>query len=167
MQVSEPDISSTKFREVLGRYCSGLTVVTAIDDDQPVGFTCQSFHALSLNPPMVTFAAAKTSGTWAKIRRVGRFAVNVLSEEQGGLCRQFGKPGADKFAGVSWRPGRTGSPVLAGSVAWIDCEIDKEVDGGDHVIVLGRVLDLAANDEESRPLLFFCGQFGALAKSGC
>ncbi len=153
----------SQFRDVLGHYCSGVTVITALDGDEPVGFACQSFQSLSLDPPMVSFAPAKSSTTWPRIRRSGWFAANVLAEDQHDLCRQFAVSGGEKFDGVAWRPGPSGSPVLDGALAWIDCEIAGEAEGGDHVIVLGQVLDLASNGG-SRPLLFYRGKFGALAR---
>lgn len=162
MQTCEPVIEESRFKDVLGHYCSGVTVITAKDDGDPVGFACQSFQSLSLDPPMVSFAPAKTSTTWPRIQRTGRFAANLLAENQGDLCRNFAVSGGDKFAGVQWRPGATGSPLLSGALAWVDCEIVDEVDGGDHVIVLGRVVDLSSN-AEARPLLFYRGKFESLA----
>ncbi|MET9819508.1 flavin reductase family protein [Streptomyces sp. NPDC006355] len=161
MRPAKTEISDTRFREVLGHYCSGVTVITAIDGDVPVGFACQSFQSLSLNPPMVTFSPARTSTTWPRIQRAGRFAANVLAKGQDVLCRQFATSGGDKFSGVDWRPGLSGAPLLAGALAWVDCEITEVLEGGDHVIVIGRVLDLAADG--GSPLLFFRGRFGSLA----
>ncbi|MFF7309112.1 flavin reductase [Streptomyces sp. NPDC008137] len=166
MQPIRTEISDTRFRDVLGHYCSGVAVITAIDGGEPVGFACQSFQALSLEPPMVTFAAARTSTTWPRIQGAGRFAANVLAEGQDALCRQFAVSGGDKFAGVDWRAGRTGSPLLTGALAWVDCEITDVLEGGDHVIVVGRVADLAA-DGRTGPLLFFRGRFGVLADGAC
>lgn len=162
MQTTHPAVPESVFRDVLGHYCSGVTVITAMHGDAPVGFACQSFQSLSLDPPMVSFAPAKTSTTWPRIRRSGRFAANVLAEGQHDLCRRFAVSGGDKFGGIRWRAGRSGSPILEGALAWIDCEIAEEVDAGDHVIVLGRVVELASNGG-SRPLLFYRGKFGALA----
>jgi flavin reductase (DIM6/NTAB) family NADH-FMN oxidoreductase RutF len=146
-------------REVLGHFASGVTVVTAVDADGPVGFTCQSFSSLSLDPPLVAFAPARTSTTWPRLRQAGRFCVNVLAEEQSELSRQFARSGTDKFAGVGWAPGPYGSPVLEGVVAWIDGELWAEYDGGDHTIVVARVLDLGA-DASRAPLVFHRGAYG-------
>jgi 3-hydroxy-9,10-secoandrosta-1,3,5(10)-triene-9,17-dione monooxygenase reductase component len=148
-------------REVLGHFASGVTVVTAVDDDEPIGFTCQSFSSLSLDPPLVVFAPARTSRTWPRLRELGRFCVNVLAEDQDGLSAAFARSGEDKFAGVPWRPSRLGRPVLEGVVAWIDCELWAEYDGGDHTLVAARVLDLGA-DGGRRPLLFHRGAYGLL-----
>jgi len=149
-------------RDVLGHFVSGVTVVTATGADGPVGFTCQSFSSLSLDPPLVAFAPARTSTTWPRLREARRFCVNVLAEEQDELSRQFARSGTDKFAGVSWMPSPHGSPVLDGVVAWIDSELWAEYEGGDHTIVVARVLDLGA-DGSRTPLLFHRGGYGLQA----
>ena len=149
-------------RDVLGHFVSGITVVTAMGSRGPVGFTCQSFSSLSLDPPLVAFAPARTSQTWPVLREAGRFCVNVLAEDQSGLSRQFASSGTDKYAGVSWAPSPHGSPMLDGVVAWIDAELWAEYDGGDHAIVVARVLDLGA-DGSRTPLLFHRGAYGLQA----
>ncbi|TFV55293.1 flavin reductase [Geodermatophilus sp. DF01-2] len=148
-------------REVLGHFASGVTVVTAQADEGPIGFTCQSFSSLSLDPPLVVIAPARTSGTWPRLRALGRFCVNVLAEDQTALSVTFARSGVDKFAGVPWRPSRFGQPVLEDVVAWIDCELWAEYDGGDHTLVAARVLDLG-DDPGRRPLLFHRGVYGLL-----
>lgn len=152
-------------RDVLGHFASGVTVVTAQGDDGPIGFTCQSFSSLSLDPPLVAIAPARTSRTWPQLRALGRFCVNVLAEDQTELSVTFARSGADKFAGVPWRPSRLGQPVLEDVVAWIDCELWAEYDGGDHTIVAARVLDLGA-DPDRRPLLFHRGRYGLAEGAG-
>jgi 3-hydroxy-9,10-secoandrosta-1,3,5(10)-triene-9,17-dione monooxygenase reductase component len=148
-------------RDVLGHFASGVTIVTALTDDGPTGFTCQSFSSLSLDPPLVAFAPARTSLTWPALRSIGRFCVNVLAEGQDVVSQTFAHSGGDKFAGVRWSPSAHGSPVLDGVVAWIDGELWAEYDGGDHSIVVARVLDLGA-DPARRPLLFHRGSYGLL-----
>jgi flavin reductase (DIM6/NTAB) family NADH-FMN oxidoreductase RutF len=156
-----PVVEPRRMRDVLGHFASGVTVVTATTGEGPIGFTCQSFSSLSLDPPLVVFAPARSSRTWPQLRRIGRFCVNVLAEEQTDLSAQFARSGTDKFAGVPWRPSRQGSPVLDGVIAWIDCRLEAEYDGGDHTLVTARVLDLGA-DPERRPLLFHRGEYGLL-----
>ena len=151
-------------REVLGHFASGVTVVTAVTDEGPIGFTCQSFSSLSLDPPLIAFAPARTSRTWRQLREIGRFCVNVLAEGQDAVSQNFARSGADRFAGVSWTPSPHGSPVLDDVVAWIDGELWAEYDGGDHTIVVARVLDLGAHPER-RPLLFHRGAYGLLHRS--
>src|SRR5215217_487162 len=143
---------------------SGVTVVTALTADGPAGFTCQSFSSLSLDPPLVAFAPARTSRTWPALRAIGRFCVNVLAEGQDEVSQNFARSGTDKFAGVRWSPSAHGSPVLDDVVAWIDGELWAEYDGGDHSIVVARVLDLGA-DPDRRPLLFHRGSYGLLHRS--
>ncbi|MET9606294.1 flavin reductase family protein [Streptomyces sp. NPDC006512] len=156
-------VSPAEFRAVLGRFASGVTVITAPPGeggDGPAGFACQSFASLSLDPPLVTFMVARTSTTWPRIARAGVFCVNILGAEQGGLCRAFAVSGADKFAGVAHRPAPvTGSPQIDDVPAWIDCRIHAVHTGGDHLIVVGRVAAMGA-DGEGDPLLFHQGRFG-------
>ncbi|MCZ4100655.1 MULTISPECIES: flavin reductase family protein [Streptomyces] len=161
------------FRKVLGTFASGVTIVTAPGAEGPTGFACQSFASLSLDPPLVAFMVARTSTTWPKIARAGVFCVNILSDEQGTLCRGFAVSGADKFAGVDWTPAPvTGSPRLAGIPAWIDCTIHAVHTGGDHLIVVGRVNELGCAEPddadgttpEAGPLLFYRGRFGRFAQ---
>jgi 3-hydroxy-9,10-secoandrosta-1,3,5(10)-triene-9,17-dione monooxygenase reductase component len=151
-------------REVLGHFASGVTVVTAVTDDGPLGFTCQSFSSLSLDPPLVAFAPARTSRTWPRLRDIGRFCVNVLAEGQDDVSQNFANAGGDRFAGVDWTTSVHGSPVLDGVVAWIDGELWAEYDGGDHTIVVARVLDLGAHPDR-RPLLYHRGSYGLLRNS--
>jgi 3-hydroxy-9,10-secoandrosta-1,3,5(10)-triene-9,17-dione monooxygenase reductase component len=161
MTMTRPGVTvdAAKIRGVLGHFCSGVTVIAAVLDGKPVGFTCQSFASLSLDPPMVTFAPSRTSTTWPKIRQAGIFCVNVLSDAHTELSNTFARSGTDKFAGVRWRSSRQGTPVLDGVVAYVDCRIWAEYDGGDHTIVAASVLDLAA-DSTRRPLLVHRSQYG-------
>ncbi|MEK9521384.1 flavin reductase family protein [Streptomyces sp. NPDC087908] len=157
-----PPVEAAEFRRVLGHFASGVTVVTALDADGPAGFACQSFASLSLDPPLVAFMVARTSTTWPRIAGAGTFCVNILGAGQGPLCRSFAVSGADKFAGVDWTPApATGSPRLPGAPAWIDCAITAVHTGGDHLIVVGRVAALGA-EEDGEPLLFHRGRFGRL-----
>jgi flavin reductase (DIM6/NTAB) family NADH-FMN oxidoreductase RutF len=151
-------------REVLGHFASGVTVVTAMTADGPIGFTCQSFSSLSLEPPLVVFAPARTSQTWGRLRSIGRFCVNVLAEGQDAVSQNFARSVTDKFTGVPWTPSAHGSPVLDDIVAWIDAELWAEYDGGDHTLVVARVLDLGAHPDR-RPLLFHRGAYGLLDRS--
>ncbi|MGW5419173.1 flavin reductase family protein [Streptomyces sp. NPDC003943] len=157
-------VDAAEFRRVLGHFASGVTIVTALDEDGPAGFACQSFASLSLDPPLVVFMVARTSTTWPRIARAGRFCVNILGAGQGELCRGFAVSGADKFAGVEWVPApSTGSPRLPAAPAWVDCTIAAVHTGGDHLIVVGRVEALGAAedpDEGGEPLLFHRGRFG-------
>ncbi|MFI5619536.1 flavin reductase family protein [Streptomyces sp. NPDC051567] len=160
-----PAVAPAEFRAVLGNFASGVTVVTAPrgegeGEEGPAGFACQSFASLSLDPPLVTFMVARTSATWPRIARAGVFCVNVLGAGQDALCRAFAVSGADKFAGVAHTPAPgTGSPLLDAVPAWIDCRVHAVHTGGDHLIVVGRVVALGATGE-GEPLLFHKGRFG-------
>jgi 3-hydroxy-9,10-secoandrosta-1,3,5(10)-triene-9,17-dione monooxygenase reductase component len=153
-------IDPSHFRTVLGHFCSGITVITAMDEGTPVGMTCQSFASVSLDPPMVLFVPGKTSASWARIRGAGHFCANVLGEEQEDLSRVFASKVDDKFAGIGWRPGASGAPILEGVLASIDCTVEHVYEGGDHDIVVGRVLEL--DGAAGGPLLFFRGGYGRL-----
>ncbi|WP_241386689.1 3-hydroxy-9,10-secoandrosta-1,3,5(10)-triene-9,17-dione monooxygenase reductase subunit [Rhodococcus sp. CH91] len=153
-------IDPKTFRTVLGQFCTGITIITTVDDGAPVGFACQSFAALSLDPPLVLFCPTKQSRSWSAIERSGRFCVNVLAEEQQQICARFGSREPDKFAGIDWAPSPLGSPVLSGSLAHIDCTVESVHDGGDHRVVFGRVSSLSeVGDEKERPLLFYRGRY--------
>jgi flavin reductase (DIM6/NTAB) family NADH-FMN oxidoreductase RutF len=150
-------------RAVLGRFCSGITVVTAVTDDGPIGFTCQSFASLSLDPPLVSFNPARTSTTWPLIREAGNFCISVLSGEQKDISNAFARSGGDRFAGVRWTPAPSGAPILDGCIAWADCTVWAEYDGGDHTIVAALVQALDEGEDED-PLLFYRGSYGIPAR---
>jgi len=158
--VFEPEAG--RFRQVLGHFCTGVTVVTTVDEAGPAGFACQSFAALSLDPPLVLFCPSQSSATWPRIARAGHFCANVLAAGQEKLARVFGTRGADKFEGVSWSPAPSGAPILAGALTWVGCTVEAVHEAGDHHVVLGRVTDLGACGGE-RPLLFYRGRYGVTA----
>lgn len=149
------------FRKVLGQFATGVTIITAVADGEPAGLSANSFTSVSLDPPLVLFSVGRSSSTWPKIERARKFAVNILGEHQEEVSRLFATPDVDRFAQVDWHLGVGGSPVLHDTLAYLDCEIWAEYDGGDHVIVVGRVLDLGIT-AESGPLLYFRGQYGRL-----
>jgi 3-hydroxy-9,10-secoandrosta-1,3,5(10)-triene-9,17-dione monooxygenase reductase component len=155
-----PAFNARTFRDTMSQFCTGVAVVTGMDGEQPVGFTVQSFTSLSLDPPLVSVSPAKTSSSWPRIRRGGRFGINILGADQKTLSDAFARSGADKFAGVAWQPGPGGAPVLDGVLAYIDCLLEAEHEAGDHSIVVGRVQALAAEDFARSPLLFFRGSYG-------
>lgn len=152
--------SPRRFRDVLGRFASGVTVVTAIADGRPVGMTAQAFTAVSLDPPLVLFCPARTSRAWPLMQRSGGFCVNLLAHDQAELSEQMAARGTDKFDRVSWTPSRvTGSPKLAGVLGHVDCAVEAVHEAGDHFVVIGRVLDLDASDVP-HALLYFQGRYG-------
>ncbi|MGO9050668.1 MAG: 3-hydroxy-9,10-secoandrosta-1,3,5(10)-triene-9,17-dione monooxygenase reductase subunit [Streptosporangiaceae bacterium] len=150
-----------RFRQVFGHFCTGITVITAVDDGEPVGFSCQSFAALSLEPPLVLFCPARASATWPRVRRAGYFCANVLGAGQQDLASRFGRSGPDKFAGVAWSPATTGAPVLHGALIWAGCEIEAVHPAGDHLVAIGRVLELGDCGSEL-PLLYYRSRYATL-----
>ena len=147
-----------RFREVLGHFATGVTIVTAVDAGEPVGMAANSFMSLSLDPPLILFCVAHSSTTWPRIERAGKFAVNILGEGHEELSQLFARRGADRFSQTPWRVGVSGAPVLEDAIAYLDCRFEAEYPGGDHKIVVGRVLDLDVRDG-ARPLLFFRGSY--------
>ncbi|MBP6514741.1 MAG: flavin reductase family protein [Steroidobacteraceae bacterium] len=162
MQPRPPGLAEpAEFRRVLGHFCTGLTIVTGSLDGTPYGFTCQSFFSLSLEPPLVAFSPSRISRSYPSIRRSGAFCINILAEGQADLGQTFARSGIDKWSGVAWRAGTTGSPIIDGVLGWIDCSLEAEHDGGDHWLTVGRVVAMDAR--EGRPLLYFKGGFTGLA----
>lgn len=149
-----------KFRSALGNFATGVVVATGCRQGQPAGFTAQSFLSLSLNPPLVALCPAKSSGSWPKMRDSGHFCINILAEDQQALGGLFAQSEVDRFAELDWRPGATGSPILAGGLAYIDCDLADEWDAGDHSIAVGQVRDMEILNGECGPLLFFRGGYG-------
>ena len=160
--------SAADFRAVMGNFATGVTIITALDvtatDDagsrgpMPVGFTCQAFTSLSLDPPLISFAVSRSSGSRQRILAAGRFCVNVLAFDQRGLCTRFATRGIDRFAGVDWWPSPGGSPILDRSLAWIDCTVEAEYPGGDHTIIIGRVRELSYL-RDAAPMVYHRGEF--------
>ena len=155
LPAAEPDPAG--FRQVLGHFCTGVTVVTA---PGPVGFACQAFAALSLDPPLVLFCPSRSSMTWPVITQAGHFCANVLADGQQELARRFGTSGGDKFAGVRWSAAPSGAPVLDGALTWVQCAVEAVHEAGDHYLVTGRVTGLGPC-RAGRPLLFYRGRYAA------
>jgi 3-hydroxy-9,10-secoandrosta-1,3,5(10)-triene-9,17-dione monooxygenase reductase component len=160
--MSSPAFDSARFRQVLGHFTTGVTVITATTEDGPVGLAVGSFASVSLEPPLVGFFADNGSTSWPKIQGTGSFCVNILGEHQEEVCRRFASKEPDKFAGLGWTKTATGSPLLDGVIAWIDCDIDQVIAAGDHVLVVGAVRDLEVG-HDGPPLLFFRGGYGKFA----
>jgi 3-hydroxy-9,10-secoandrosta-1,3,5(10)-triene-9,17-dione monooxygenase reductase component len=157
-------IDPVRYKRTIGRFPSGVTVVAALCQGVPVGFTCQTFISLSLRPPLIAIAASHTSTSWPRILRSGGFCVSVLAEHHGDLSRRFAVSGGDKFTGVDWKPSPdTGSPVISEAVAWIDCRLEAVYPTGDHDLIVGRVVYL--DEGATRPLVFHESRLSALAKS--
>ncbi|GIH71349.1 flavin reductase family protein [Sphaerimonospora thailandensis] len=148
-----------EFRRAMGMFASGVTVVTGIDDGEPVGFACQSFASVSLEPPLVLFCADRGGRTWPRIRKSGLFCVNVLAEHQVDVCNRFGSSKGKKFDGLEWDVSRWGVPALRGVLVRIHAEVYDVHVAGDHDVVFGHVMELETTGE-GRPLVFYRGRFG-------
>ncbi|MFJ6651395.1 flavin reductase [Microbacterium sp. NPDC091313] len=164
MSTTHP-IDPLAFREVMGNYPTGVTVVTAIVDDAPVGMVVGTFTSVSLDPPLVAFLPTAGSSTFAQLRRAEAFCINVLANDQVDLCRVMASGGAAKFDGVSWSPAPNGAPQLEGAVAYVHCRPERLDDAGDHFIQLCAVDSLQANRQVT-PLLFFQGGYGGFSPHG-
>jgi flavin reductase (DIM6/NTAB) family NADH-FMN oxidoreductase RutF len=152
-------IDPRDFRNALGTFATGVTIVTAMAaDGKPYGVTCNSFASVSLNPPLVLWSLGMFSQGLSIFQNASHFTVNVLGASQQALASQFAKSSDDKFAGVSWTPGLGSAPILADSVANFQCRAANRYYGGDHIIFLGAVEAYSYNRQE--PLLFARGGFG-------
>ncbi|MCF6470095.1 flavin reductase family protein [Nonomuraea sp. MG754425] len=162
-QNGRPD--SLRFRQVLGRFATGVVAITAVDplDGLPCGLAANSFTSVSLDPPLVAFCVAYTSTSWPKLRGAKALTVNVLAEHQQSVCAQLAAKGGDKFAGLEWTESPGGNPVLEGALAWLDCAVEAEHPAGDHVIVVARVLRLDTH-ADGGPLVFFRGGYGGFVE---
>jgi 3-hydroxy-9,10-secoandrosta-1,3,5(10)-triene-9,17-dione monooxygenase reductase component len=154
-------LDTSELRDALGRYATGVALVTAALDGEPIGLIVNSLTSVSLEPPLISFCPSRSSITWSRMRRARRFAVNVLGQHHGDFVARATPPGSDRFTGVPWTPGRGGAPLLTEALASLECEVATEHPGGDHWIVIGRVHDLRISPTTD-PLIFFKGAFHAL-----
>ncbi len=156
-------IESAEFRRILGHWVTGVAIVAArARDGSPCGLTANAVASLSLDPPLVLACVDRSADSNGCIRDAGAFAINVLAADQERLARRFATWNVDdKFEGVAYREEATGAPVLDDALAWVDCEIWREYDGGDHSIFVGRVL--AGDAREGEPLLFYRGGYAGRA----
>lgn len=157
--VPSPD-SQRDFREALGCYGTGVTVVTALDRDRPVAMTANSFASVSLDPPLVLWCPAKASQRYQAFLNATHYVIHVLADDQHALALHFARTGTD-FAGIDWAPGAAGLPILAGCLARFECERVAVHDGGDHSIVIGRVHHTTFRPGQG--LIFKRGLYGGFA----
>ncbi len=149
-----------EFREVIGHFATGVTVIAAVDGDELFGTTASAVTSLSLEPPMLLVCMNRQSSTGACVSRVGRFAVNILNEHQGDLAQRFATKAPDKFQGVEVVTGRYGEPLLAQALAHVECRVVEEVSGGSHCVFIAEVHRASAGT--GTPLAYYRGQFGRL-----
>lgn len=147
-------IDKDTFRRVLSNFAAGVTVVTTLDGEQrPHGLTATAFTSVSLDPPLVLVCIDKKAETFQHFAPAGVFAVNFLAAGQRDVSQHFAKHGGDKFAGMAWRRGALGTPILDGAIGHVECRIAHAYEGGDHVIYVGEIDSADAND--GPPLLHF------------
>lgn len=156
-------LSPEEFKRAMAQFASGVTIVTAWDAErQPAGLTASAFTSVSLAPPLVLVCVAHSAQSYPVLRDAPRFAVNVLAAGQEALSNRFATSTgnrAEKFAGVAYRPGRLGLPVIDDAVAQIECATVHAYPGGDHTIFVGQV-EAASCRPDAEPLLYFRGRYG-------
>jgi flavin reductase len=156
------------FKEALARFATGVTVVTTRCEEQDYGITVSSFGSVSLEPTLVLICIAKTLFTHSRIEQSGVFAVNILEEGQLEWGERFAgriPELEDRFEGIPIERGATGSPLLPGCLAWVDCEVRHSYDGGDHTIFVGEVRGVGVGQNQE-PLLYFNRHWGRIATEG-
>lgn len=164
IRVTEFSIDPAIFRQVLGSYPTGVSVVTALDSEgNPAGMVVGSFTSVSLDPPLVGFLPDKRSTSWPAIEQAGRFCVNVLGSDQIAVCRQMAAKGTEKFAGLDIVLSEHGLPILPDAIARIECTIHSVTEAGDHYFVLGNVLHMETS-RDNDPMLFHRGRYGGFAE---
>ena len=164
--MASPADDGKAFRIALGRFATGIVVVTAADRDGPtVGFTANSFSSVSLTPPLILFSLDRSSSGFEALANAQAYAVNVLGADQQGLSDRFASSEEDKWDGVDWKAGKTGAPLLPQAIAYFECTPYAQYKGGDHDIFVGEVQTYEA-DEKAAPLLYFGGRYHRLSQGG-
>ncbi len=158
-------VDKKQFRQALGAFTTGVTVVTTRGvDGKDYGLTANSFNSVSMDPPMVLWSLSKTSSNNAAFTAADHFAVHILAAEQEAISNQFAKSGADKFAGLPLESGQGEVPLLGGCSARFECKVTHQYDGGDHIIFVGEVLHF--DHFAKAPLIFHAGSYGTVLKKG-
>lgn len=155
-------IDQRHFRDVMGTFATGVTIITTVVDGKPHGITANSFSSVSLDPPLVLFCLGKSSTNFDAFMATDNFAVNILSAGQDRLSTHFAMFEGDRFDGTAWIAWETGAPILDGVVSAADCVLEARHDAGDHVIIVGRALR-AETVSDTPPLLYHRGRYAALA----
>lgn len=157
-------VDTRALRDAFGCFATGITVVTTVDDHgEKYGVTANSFTSLSLEPPLCLFCLDNKALSFDAFQEARHFAVNVLAQEQEALSSNFARSNVDKWNGVAYETWATGAPILPGCVANLECDVEATHEGGDHVIIVGRVREMAYRDGNCRPLLYYKGRYNALS----
>lgn len=148
-------VDTKLFRAVCGQFLTGVAVVTTVVDGQSAGLTINSFASVSLEPPLVLFCLHVNSGVRKALRHTSGFAVNILAEDQERISRTFASGTGPRFSNLRTHSATTGAPIFDDSLAYLDCRYWYEMDGGDHAIIIGEVVDLGVLRQDTNPLAFF------------
>lgn len=156
-------VESSEFRRILGHWTTGVAVIaTTSPAGEPRGLTANAVASVSLEPPLVLACVERDADTHDTIREAGIFAISVLAQDDERTARRFaGNDTADKFRGIAWHAQTTGAPVLEAALAWVDCRVHEVLDGGDHTIFVGLVVD--GDAREGEPLAYYRGGYSRLA----
>jgi flavin reductase (DIM6/NTAB) family NADH-FMN oxidoreductase RutF len=149
-------------RKVMGHFVTGVAVITSRLDDMPCAMTANSLTSVSLDPPLVLFCALRGALTYKAIEDCHYYAINILDSTQEEIARRFAMSGPKSLRGVRTRPGHFGAPILVDALAWLDCSLWANYDGGDHGILIGQVHS-AGTAHEGSPLTFYRGGYHALS----
>lgn len=160
----EPTIDTRSYRNLVGRFATGVTVVTVNDGGEFRAMTANSFTSVSLDPLLVLICVTRDASMHDPIHEAGTFAVNLLAEEQRPVAELFARRGelVEPMGGLPFHVRGTGAPLIEGTLGWFECEVWREYDGGDHTIFVGRVVDMDLSRPDDAPLLFFAGKYGAM-----
>ena len=157
---TEQSVDPRQYRDVIGRFATGVTVITWDDGEVTRGMTANAISSLSLDPMLLLICIDKKVSAHPQLLRSSAFAVNILAEDQIEVSKAFASHGQEAMPdGVSYERGTTGAPILDNALAWIDCEIAEHVEGGDHTIFFGRVVNISIPRPEANPLLFWAGRY--------
>ena len=153
---------SEEFKAAVGKFPTGVTVITASHNDKLWGFTANSFTSVSLDPNLISFCLDKKAASFEAFKELSHFAVNILSSNQADLSSNFARTREDKFAGVSYKAGKfSKAPIINGSISFIECKKYDQIDCGDHYIFIGEALNTSI-DETKTPLLYFAKSYTEL-----
>ncbi len=152
------------YRQAMGRFATGVTVITAVDDGVPFGMTANSMTSVSLNPTLLLVSFIRGSATLTAVKNHQHFGVSVLTDAQEEVSSRFASKSGPQFEGLDYVTGPHGVPLFADDLAHFICKLDKVVDGGDHEVVFGEVLECAVGKGE--PLLFYQGKYRGIASPG-
>lgn len=163
--MTAPVIDQRLYRDVIGRFATGVTVVTFQNEHMTRGMTANAVSSLSLDPTLLLVCIDKKAMVHAQLELSSAFAVNILAEDQIEVSRTFAQRGLQDMAGVSYRTGDTGAPIIEGVLAWFECEVYDRLSGGDHTIYIGRVVALSLDRPEDEPLLFYAGAYRSIGST--